>query len=156
MFVTFGAEEQGLVGSTYFVANPPASVPLDHVVQYINIDMIGSHASRNAVFAFGAFAKQPSRKLLEKLDNKFPKVHLGIGGHSTRGDHFGFCGKKIPYVFFWTPDSRCYHEQCDTADKIDYARMADIAQIADGLVVGIADSSTDLVASKKKIGCFGR
>jgi hypothetical protein len=156
VFVTFGAEEQGLVGSTYFTNNPPKLVPLDHVVQYINLDMIGSHASKKAVSAFGAFTKQPSKKLLEKLAPKFPKVNLRIGGHATRGDHFGFCEKKIPYVFFWTPDGRCYHEKCDTADRIDYARMADIAQIADGLAFGIADSSTDLAASKSKIGCFGR
>ncbi|MDQ3335771.1 MAG: M20/M25/M40 family metallo-hydrolase [Myxococcota bacterium] len=156
VFVTFGAEEQGLIGSLYFVANPPKSVPLANVVQYINLDMIGSHASKNGVAAFGAFTKQPSKKLLEKLDDKFPKVSLGIGGHSVRGDHINFCAKKIPYIFFWTPDKRCYHEKCDTADKIDYARMADIAQIAGGLAVGLADTETDLVASKKKIGCFGR
>lgn len=154
VFVTFGAEEQGLVGSQHFVANPPKAVPLANVVQYINIDMIGSHASKKVVWAFGAFAKQPSRKVLAKL--KFPKVNLSIGGHSVRGDHFGFCQNKIPYVFFWTPDARCYHEKCDTADKIDYPRMADIAAIAEGLAVGLADSPTDLAASKQKIGCFGR
>lgn len=155
-FVTFGAEEQGLVGSQYFVAHPPKHVPLDNIVQYINIDMIGSHASKNRVAAFGAFTKQPSKKVLEKLDDKFPKVHLGIGGHSVRGDHNGFCEKRIPYVFFWTPDARCYHEKCDTADKIDYDRMSDIAQIASGLAITLANSDVDLVASKKKIGCFGR
>lgn len=156
VFVTFGAEEAGLLGSLHFTASPPKRVPLDQVVQYINLDMIGSHKSTNAVAAFGAFRKQPSKKLLEQLDDKFPKVNLGIGGHSVRGDHINFCAKKIPYIFFWTHDRRCYHETCDTADKIDYPRMADIAQIANGLVVGLADTETDLVASKKKIGCFGR
>jgi hypothetical protein len=34
--------------------------------------------------------------------------------------------------------------------------MADIAQIANGLAVGLADSATDLAKSKQKIGCFGR
>jgi hypothetical protein len=155
-FVTFSAEEQGLVGSQYFVAHPPKRIPLDKIVQYINIDMIGSHASKNRVAAFGAFTKQPSKKVLEKLAAKFPKVHLGIGGHSVRGDQNGFCDNKIPYVFFWTPDARCYHEKCDTADKIDYPRMSDIAQIASGLAITLANSDVDLVASKKKIGCFGR
>lgn len=153
-FVTFGAEEQGLVGSTYFVAHP--TLTLANVVQYINIDMIGSHKSKRAVAAFGAFAKQPSKKLLEKLAPKFAKVNLGIGGHSTRGDHYGMCKAGIPYVFFWTPDKRCYHEKCDTADQIDYPRLADIAQIANGLAVGLADSTLDLAKSKQKIGCFGR
>lgn len=155
-FVTFGAEEQGLVGSQHFVANPPPAVPLAGVVQIINLDMIGTHASKRAVYAFGAFAKQPARKLLDKLGRKFPKVRLGLGGHSVRGDHLGFCKQRIPYVFFWTPDRRCYHETCDTADQLDYARMADIARIADGLAVGLADSGADLAASKRAIGCFGR
>jgi hypothetical protein len=155
-FVTFSAEEQGLVGSSYFVAHPPKRVPLAKIVQYINIDMIGSHASKNRVAAFGAFTKQPSKKVLEKLAPKFPKVHLGIGGHSVRGDQNGFCDNGIPYVFFWTPDARCYHEKCDTADKIDYPRMSDIAQLASGLALTLASTDVDLVASKKKIGCFGR
>lgn len=146
-FVTFSAEEQGLVGSTYFVAHPPLA--LTKVVQFINLDMIGSHTSARAVAAFGAFAKQPSTKLLAKLAPKFPKVHLGIGGHSTRGDHVGFCKQGIPYVFFWTPDKRCYHETCDTAERIDYARMADIAQIGEGLAVGLADAPTDLLKSRR-------
>jgi hypothetical protein len=74
----------------------------------------------------------------------------------VRGDQNGFCDNKIPYVFFWTPDARCYHEKCDTADKIDYPRMSDIAQLASGLAITLANSDVDLVASKKKIGCFGR
>ena len=152
-FVTFGAEEQGLVGSTHFVAHPPKHVPIDKIVQYINIDMIGSHASKNAVFAFGAFAKQPSSKILDKLDDKFPKVHLGIGGRSTRGDHFEFCKRGIPYVFFWTPDKSCYHEKCDEADKLDYPRMSDIAQIASGLTITLASTDLELASSRAILGC---
>jgi hypothetical protein len=155
-FVTFGAEEQGLVGSTYFLAHPPAKLPLAKVVQYINLDMIGSHASKRAVYAFGAFRRQPSAALLGKLARKFPKLSVGVGGHSVRGDHHGFCQQRIPYVFFWTPDARCYHQKCDTADKIDYPRLADIAALAGGLAIGLADSPRDLAKSKQKIGCFGR
>ena len=152
-FVTFSAEEQGLVGSMHLVAHPPASLPLANVVEYINIDMIGSHASRKAVFAFGAFDSQPSNAMLATIARKFPKVHVGLGGSSTRGDNFGFCKAGIPYVFFWTPDNRCYHQKCDTADKLDYPRMADIAEIAGSLAIGLADSDLDLAASKAKLGC---
>ena len=155
-FVTFGAEEEGLVGSSHFVAHPPAKLPLAKVVQYINLDMIGSHASKRAVYAFGAFRRQPAASLLAALARKFPKVNVRVGGHSVRGDHHGFCKQNIPYVFFWTPDARCYHQKCDTADKIDYARLADIADLAGRLAIGLADSKHDLAASKQKIGCFGR
>ena len=155
-FVTFGAEEEGLVGSTHFVAHPPSKLPLAKVVQYINLDMIGSHASRRAVYAFGAFRRQPSAAVLAGLARKFPKLNVRIGGHSVRGDHHGFCKQNIPYVFFWTPDARCYHNKCDTADKIEYARLAEIADLAGRLAIELADGKRDLVASKQKIGCFGR
>ncbi|MBA3398021.1 MAG: M28 family peptidase [Deltaproteobacteria bacterium] len=155
-FVTFGGEEQGLLGSLHYVANPPAALPLARVVQYINIDMIGSHASTDAVHAFGAFAKQPARAILARLDDSFPTLNVGLGGHSVRGDQVGFCRRGIPYVFFWTPDNRCYHERCDTVDKLDLPHLAQIAELAGGLVDELARTSVDLVASKAKIGCFGR
>jgi hypothetical protein len=153
VFVTFSAEEQGLIGSQYFVAHPPAHVPLAKVVQYINLDMLGSHAAKKAVYAFGAFPKLPARALLQTLATHYPKINLGIGGHSVRGDHFGFCKQGIPYVFLWTPDPKCYHETCDTADRIDYAGFAAITALAGGLVGGLADSATDLAAVRAKRGC---
>lgn len=152
-FVTFGAEETGLVGSAYFVAHPPAAVPLDRVVEIVNLDMVGSHASAGAVHAFGTFPKLPARAILAELGPKFPKLNVGLGGHSVRGDHLGFCRQRIPYVFFWTPDRRCYHEKCDTADRLDYPRMADIAALAGGLVQRLADTDVDLAAAKARSGC---
>jgi Zn-dependent M28 family amino/carboxypeptidase len=152
-FAAFGAEEQGLVGSRHLVASPPAALPLDRIVQVINLDMVGSHASANAVHAFGTFPGQPSRALLARLAGGYPKLNVGLGGHSVRGDHLGFCRRGIPYVFFWTPDRRCYHERCDTADRLDYPRMADIARLAGALVQGLADTDVDLAAARARSGC---
>jgi Peptidase family M28 len=152
-FVTYGAEERGLVGSLHLVANPPPPLPLDKIVEVINLDMVGSHASANAVYAFGAFPKLPARAILAELARKYPKLNVPLGGHSVRGDHLGFCQQGIPYVFFWTPDRRCYHEKCDTADRLDYPRMADIAQLAGGLVQRLADTDVDLAAAKARAGC---
>jgi len=155
-FVTFGAEERGLVGSQHLVASPPAALPLDRIVEIINLDMVGSHASTNSVAAFGTFPRQPARAILAELGPKYPKLNVGLGGHSVRGDHLGFCQKGIPYVFFWTPDRRCYHQKCDTADRLDYPRMADIASLAGGLVQRLADTDVDLAASKARAGCGAR
>ena len=155
-FVTFGAEERGLVGSQHLVASPPAALPLDRIVEIINLDMVGSHASTNSVAAFGTFPKLPARAMLAELAPRYPKLNVGLGGHSVRGDHLGFCQKGIPYVFFWTPDRRCYHQKCDTADRLDYPRMADIASLAGGLVQRLADTDVDLAASKARAGCGAR
>jgi Zn-dependent M28 family amino/carboxypeptidase len=152
-FATFGAEEQGLVGSMHLVSHPLAALPLDRIVQIINLDMVGSHASANTVSAFGTFPRQPSRAVLAELDDAYPELNVGLGGHSVRGDHLGFCRKGIPYVFFWTPDRRCYHQKCDTADRLDYPRMADIAALAGDLAQRLADTEVDLAASRARSGC---
>ena len=152
MFAVWGGEEPGLVGSEYFVAHPPAAVPLAHVVEYVNLDMIGSYSAKRAVYAFGPAAKQPARVLLDKLARGYPKLNVGVGGHSERGDQLGFCEHGVPYAFFWTPDPRCYHETCDTADRIDGAHAAAIAHLAGDFVLALADSTADLAGARAH-GC---
>ncbi len=152
-FVAFGAEELGLYGSAYFAKHPPDALPLAHVVYDINLDMVGSYASRHAVYAMGTFGKLPATALLDKLLAKHGKLHVGTGGRAERSDHAAFCDAKIPYVFFWTPDKRCYHETCDTADKVDYAHMTEITEVAGDLVLALAATKLDLAASKTAHGC---
>lgn len=155
-FAAFGAEELGLVGSTYYVAHPPAALPLDRVVQVVNLDMIGSYSAKQRVHAFGAFPGLPATRLLRRLDAATPRTRFSIGGHSVRGDHHGFCQLDIPYVFFWTPDGRCYHQRCDTAERVDYPHLADIAAVAGALVERLADGDADLAAARARHGCSGR
>jgi hypothetical protein len=106
-FVTFGAEEQGMIGSEYFAKHAPPELPIDKVVQLVNLDMVGSHGSKGFVAAMGTFRKLYARELLAKLDDRFPKLRVGLGGRAYRSDHLPFCNRDIPYVFFWTPDKRC-------------------------------------------------
>lgn len=154
VFAAWGAEEEGELGSEYFVAHP--TIDLDKVVEYINLDMVGSYRSRGFVAAMGTFAKLPARAVLEHAMKSYPKLSVGLGGRAERSDHEAFCKQGIPYVFFWTPDARCYHETCDTAANLDTKHMAQIAHLAGDLVQGLADTETDLAASRDKRGCGQR
>jgi len=154
VFAAWGAEEEGEVGSAYFVAHP--TIDLDRVVEYINLDMVGSYGSRGFVAAMGTFAKLPARTVLQRAMKSYPKLSVGLGGRAERSDHEAFCKQGIPYVFFWTPDARCYHETCDTAANLDLAHMAQIAHLAGDLVEGLADTKADLAASRAKRGCGQR
>jgi hypothetical protein len=152
-FVAFGAEEQGMVGSEHYVKHAPKDLPMDKVVQYINLDMVGSYRSKGFVAAMGTFAKQPARKLLDKLAKNYPKLAVGVGGRARGSDHVPFCKAGVSYVYFWTPDARCYHETCDTADKIDLANMSAISALAGDLAWSMAASTTDLAAARQTLGC---
>ncbi len=152
-FVTFGAEEQGMVGSSFFVEHAPKTLPMGKVVQYINLDMVGSYKSKGWVAAMGTFAKLPARAVLDKLKKSYRKLSVGVGGRARGSDHVGFCKAGVPYVFFWTPDKRCYHQACDTADAIDLPHMAQISALAGDLAWHLAESPLDLAASKATHGC---
>lgn len=153
VFATFGDEERGMHGSYHFAANPPAEVPLDRVVQVVNLDMVGSYSSRGFVAAMGTFRGFPASQLLGKLRGHYPKLSVGMGGKARGSDFEPFCKLGVPYVFFWTPDARCYHERCDTLDRIDHPHMAQIATLAGELTDALADTAIDLAAARTKRGC---
>ena len=153
VFAAFGDEETGMTGSYYFAAHPPADVPLDKIVQVINLDMVGSHSSRGFVAAMGTLKNLAATKHLAKLVGRYPKINVGTGGIARGSDFEPFCKLRIPYVFFWTPDSRCYHETCDTVERIDEKHMVDIAALAGDLTRAMADSDIDLAAAQKRLGC---
>ncbi|MBA3453312.1 MAG: M20/M25/M40 family metallo-hydrolase [Deltaproteobacteria bacterium] len=153
VFATFGAEERGMRGSYHYVAHSPEALPLARVVQFINLDMVGTHASRGFVAALGTFRGLAATGVLAKLDDRYPELDVGFGGVARGSDHEPFCKQGIPYVFFWTPDQSCYHRKCDTAVRVDYPRMIDIAALAGDLTQALADSDADLADVRRRRGC---
>ena len=155
-FVAFGGEELGLFGSAHFAAHPPTALPLDRIVYDINLDMVGSYASAGAVYAMGTFRGLPATAIVRALAAEHPALHVGIGGRGAGSDHEAFCRAGVPYVFFWTPDRRCYHARCDTIDRLDAAHLGAIAAIAGELVARLSDAPGDLAAARARLGCAGR
>lgn len=153
VFAAFGDEEDGMIGSSFFLAHLPERVALAHVVEFVELDMIGSHKSAGLVAALGAFAGFPARALLDKLVRGFPHIRVVAGGQSRGSDFAPFCTAGVPFTFFWTPDHRCYHETCDTIDRIDLPHLVDIAKLANALVGALADTPLDLAGARAKRGC---
>lgn len=150
VFAAFGDEESGMVGSTYFAKHP--TIDLDRVVQFIELDMVGSYSSADLVAAMGAFKGFGARTLLDHRMKEFPKLHVSAGGKARGSDFEPFCKLGVPYVFFWTPDHRCYHETCDTFERIDQKHMIQIVELATALVQDVADTE---LALRTKAGCGG-
>jgi hypothetical protein len=154
-FAAFGAEELGMLGSEHFAANPPAALPMGRIVYYVNLDMLGSYAQAGMVSAMGTFRGLPATAIVRALAREH-RLQIGIGGRAARSDHRAFCRAGIPYVFFWTPDRRCYHAPCDTVDNLDAAHLSQIAAVAGGLVERLSSSPGDLARSRAKLGCSSR
>ncbi len=131
LFALWSGEEEGLLGSEYWVAHP--TLPLDRVVCNLNLDMVGrpkdalmTVGSANTCAAF-APALRDAREALAargsdlRLDTP---QDSGLGGGGS--DHMSFQNAKIPALFFFSGLHSDYHKPSDDADKLDYPRMADL------------------------------
>ncbi|HET9623681.1 MAG TPA: M20/M25/M40 family metallo-hydrolase [Kofleriaceae bacterium] len=138
-FLAFGGEELGERGSAYFARH--ARALFDRVVYDVNLDMIGSYRGAGAVYAMGTFPALAGTAIMTDLARTHRGLKIGLGGRGADSDHEAFCQAGVPYVFFWTPDKRCYHARCDTIDHLDDAHAAQIAEVAGALVerLGNAD-----------------
>ncbi|GHE23666.1 M20/M25/M40 family metallo-hydrolase [Sphingobacterium griseoflavum] len=125
LFIAFGAEELGLVGSTYFTNNP--TIPLTELHWMLNMDMIGRYNPDNgvAIIGYGTSSKFPDIFAGITSDIKFYTSRDGNGG----SDQTSFYRKNIPVLFFHTGGHEDYHMPGDDPDKIDYPSLRSIVEL---------------------------
>lgn len=137
LFAAFGAEELGLLGSSFFVQHLP--VPKEQVVAMVNLDMVGRPKKGPAVTAGGYGTAKEWPQLLEGCNrNHHLKLNPAMGGFGA-SDHASFYAAGIPVLFFFTGAHEDYHRPTDDAEKLDYAGMAKVVQFAADVVRAVAN-----------------
>ena len=138
VFMAFGGEELGLLGSKHFVNNP--TIDLDNVQLMVNLDMIGRMEDNNVQLGGSATAENFS-SLLDPLlmEENVNVIELGEGIFS-RSDHYNFYKKDIPVLFFFTGVHDDYHKPSDDAEKINYNGMKSISNMVEGIVEEFANT----------------
>jgi len=136
IFIAFTGEEEGLIGSEYFVSHPP--VPLDKIAGMLNLDMVGRiSGDKLLIGGMGTAAAFPD--LLKQADADLP-LKLGEFGKGGIGpsDHMSFAMKKIPVLFFYDQMMKDYHQPSDTADKINFAGLEQVADLGQRVAVAMS------------------
>ena len=149
VFISFGAEEEGLLGSYYYVDHP--LFPLADTKAVINLDMIGrdeahtpqsegrvtvpADTRQHLNLLGGAYfpgllkqVRQANAKVGLELDEKFD--HDSTQNALYRCDHFPFLVAGVPDIWFfggWHPG---YHEPTDTVEKINWDKMQRVVKLA--------------------------
>ncbi len=127
IFVFFSGEEIGLLGSKEFVKKLP--VPKESVLVYFNFDMVG-RARDSVFFLFGAKSGDGLEDIIDSVAKLMGyKVTHGQGAVGP-SDHTSFYLSNVPVAFFFTGSHPDYHKPSDTPEKINYAGIADILNIA--------------------------
>jgi len=125
LFIAFGAEELGLLGSRYFANNP--TLPLEKINFMANMDMIGRYNAQRGVGigGYGTSDSWPTVFKDVKGSVKFFTDRAGSGG----ADHASFYAKKIPVLFFHAGGHDDYHMPTDDVEKIDLLSEVEILNI---------------------------
>jgi len=150
IFIAFGGEEEGLLGSKFYVNNPV--FPLEKTVAMLNMDMVG-RLTENKLTVGGIGTATQWKSLVEEKNKlnvaatttenqtsqtskivnstslNFPNFNLQLNEDGFGpSDHSSFYGKQIPVLFFFTGTHADYHKPSDTADKINYAGLKKVVE----------------------------
>ncbi len=127
--VAFDLEEQQLVGSRRFVAEPP--VPLTKCALFLTLDQMGrslADLDPGLLFLMGSEHCPWLERVVQDLAPPSGVRHavLGIDFQPPTGysDYVPFQEQRIPFLFVSTGACADYHRPQDTPDKLDYRRMA--------------------------------
>jgi Peptidase family M28/PA domain len=149
LFVVFASEERGLLGAYWMAAHPLR--PLDTTRAQINFDMIGRDEmaspqtdglitipadTSNRLNLIGALYSPDYNRVVQEenksigldLDDRFD--HESALNVFFRSDQFPFVLKNIPAFWFFTGFHPDYHHITDTVEKIDFAKMTKILELA--------------------------
>lgn len=149
IFIAFGGEEEGLLGSRYYVNNPV--FPLEKTVAMLNMDMIG-RLKEDKLTVGGIGTATEWKELVTRKNEIIPPVYgpmkkvsmtteipaktesvyrfnlqLNEDGFGP-SDHSSFYSKQIPVLFFFTGTHLDYHKPSDTAEKINYTGLRNITE----------------------------
>jgi hypothetical protein len=145
VFIAFGGEEEGLLGSNYYVNHPV--VPLGKTIAMINMDMIGRMKDSKLMIG-GVGTATEWRPLLAQTDFSLTLSDDGFGP----SDHSSFYSKQIPVLFFFTGTHNDYHKPSDTFDKINYNDEARILNLVARIVrdIDAADKRLTYTTAKSE------
>jgi Peptidase family M28 len=154
VFALWTGEEEGLLGSRYYVENP--AFPLEKTVGYLNYDMISRpYDSETLTRGLRMFNVPGAEEIVKKvrapwfvtvnltegtpfaeiaremnnyvgLDLAFRPNPLGEG--SGGSDHSSFASVKKPFIYYMAAMTSDYHQTSDSAEKVSGDLIAKISQ----------------------------
>jgi hypothetical protein len=166
LFCLWTGEEEGLLGSRYYVQNP--AFPLAKTVAYINLDMISRPYDERGLSRMARMMNMPeTQDLLKKIRPasfitasfsagsdygdivKTADEYVGLdvflreAGTQERGmggsDHASFASVKVPYVYYMAGMTEDYHQTSDSVEKVSGELIEKVARLTYLTAYALAD-----------------
>jgi membrane-associated protease RseP (regulator of RpoE activity) len=143
VFVAFGAEEMGLLGSSEFISQP--LFDLKKITAMINFDMVGRLNPENPVLSVGGVGTAAE---FAALLDRHAQNRSFTAGYSAEGygpsDHAVFYAQDIPVLYFSTGVHGDYHTPDDRPEKINMHGAEEVARFVADIIAELAGGSVRL------------
>ncbi len=144
LFALWDGEEQGLLGSQHWLANPtPGSTTLakSHVVVALNMDMIG-RLRQSRLEVFGTRTAAGLRRTVSEA-NRDANLDLDFSWlMKADSDHWSFFLRSIPTIMFHTRLHENYHRPSDDPPTVNAAGIEAVSRVVLLTVLELADGET--------------
>lgn len=134
LFIAFSGEEEGVLGSQYYVKHPVMSA--NNIVGMINLDMVG-RLKDHTLTVQGTGTSPTWDSLLSEYNRDLSFTLKTIRDGFGPSDHSPFYGANIPILFFFTGLHEDYHKPSDDAAKINYEGESRILDYVRNIVTGV-------------------
>lgn len=123
VFIAFGAEEAGILGSKYFVNHP--TVPLKRINFVMNVDLVGT-GEDGATIVNGAILPNHFN-LLQQINTEHDYlVTIKKRGKAKNSDHYWFSENNIPAFFMYLMGGiKAYHDVDDISKTLPLTEFED-------------------------------
>jgi hypothetical protein len=131
VFIAFSGEEEGLIGSKWYVNNP--LFPLDQIVGVINLDMVGVGDTPLIAGTDARFYPDLCNSIQEASSVLNIPLEFITGGLWSGSDQYFFHQNNVPCVFFWRSGKNVwdtYHTPKDIPALIVKENLQEILQIS--------------------------
>ncbi len=129
IFVWHAAEEKGLWGSRFFVEHSP--VPVEKMSAELNMDMICRNDPDHLYLIASNKLSSDLDTIINAVNDKH--IHLNLDyeyedpqhpdNFFFRSDQYPYIQYGIPAVWFFCGTTEDYHQETDTIDRVDFAKM---------------------------------
>lgn len=145
LFIAFSGEEEGLLGSNYFVKNP--TIDTKKVTYMINMDMVGRLNSEKTLAVYGVGTSPILKQVVNANagELKISENESGVGP----SDHTSFYLADIPVLHFFTGQHEDYHKPSDDTEKVNFEGMKLVSNYIFSIIKDL-DSQKKLPFKKTK------
>jgi aminopeptidase N len=153
VFIAFTAEENGLLGSSYYVKNLQAKnkKQLEGIMGVVNLDTVGRLTDQKKLLVIGGSSAREWRFIFMGIGYTTGVETELIQQELDSSDQVSFIKAGIPGIQLFSGAHLDYHKPTDTVDKIDAAGLIKVAAVTREAVVYLSERKEPLTVTIKGI-----